>query len=351
MDHAQRPRSSLIRSPRVRRTGVAAIGLVVSVVSLFLVVRSVDVGAAARILAGASIGPLVVGLALMVGAMILRVVTCFVLLPDRDDGTRVRPVRLITPVLVGYLGNLVLPARLGEVVRAYLIARREGMALGGTLGSVALERIVDTAVLAVMAFVAASLTGAAPWIVQGMGLIAAAGVLLVLALATIGLQPLVHLLGRLGSIEVLRSPMAAVIHILEPFAHWSGGAHRRRAIAIAIGLSLGAWICIAAMFWLVGQAVGAELSPAGAVLVMAITVLATAIPSAPGYVGTFELAAVTVATSLGVARDVALALAVLAHILGQLPTAVGGSVALIRLGGGLRQLSAEAAEQVPAAGP
>jgi len=104
------------------------------------------------------------------------------------------------------------------------------------------------------------------------------------------------------------------------------------------------------MFWLVGQAVGASLSPAGAILVMAVTVLATAIPSAPGYVGTFELAAVAVAGSLGVPRDIALALAVLAHVLGLLPTAVGGSVALMRLGGGLRRLSAEAAEQLPAAG-
>ena len=97
------------------------------------------------------------------------------------------------------------------------------------------------------------------------------------------------------------------------------------------------------MFWLVGQAVGASLSAAGSILVMAI-------PSAPGYVGTFELAAVAVAGSLGVPRDIALALAVLAHVLGLLPTAVGGSVALMRLGGGLRRLSAEAAEQLPAAG-
>jgi uncharacterized membrane protein YbhN (UPF0104 family) len=102
------------------------------------------------------------------------------------------------------------------------------------------------------------------------------------------------------------------------------------------------------MFWLVDQAVGASLSAAGAILVMAVTVLATAIPSAPGYVGTFELATIAVAGSLGIPRDIALA--VLAHVLALLPIAVGGSVALTRLGGGLGRLAAEAAEQLPAAG-
>jgi len=98
------------------------------------------------------------------------------------------------------------------------------------------------------------------------------------------------------------------------------------------------------MFGMAAQAVGASISPVDALLIMAVTVLATAIPSAPAYVGTFELAAVTVATSLGVPADNALALAVLSHALGLLPTAIGGSAALAYVGGGLRVLSATAAE-------
>jgi hypothetical protein len=62
-------------------------------------------------------------------------------------------------------------------------------------------------------------------------------------------------------------------------------------------------------------------------------------------VGTFELAAVTIAASLGVPSGPALALAVLAHVLSLLPTAVGGSIALASLGGGLRSLSVSATEE------
>jgi glycosyltransferase 2 family protein len=326
---------------RIRRAGVAILGLIVSLVSLFLVARSVNLGEVGRIVAGASPGLIALAVGVMSLALGLRVVTCFVLLADRADGSRVGIRRLTSPVLVGYLGNLVLPARLGEVVRSYLISRREALPIGATLGSVALERILDTAMLAAIAFVAASLLGAAPWIVQGTGLVAIVGVILVTALATTGLQPLVRLLGRLG---LLRAPITAVLKVIEPFAYWSGGGHRRIAIGLGLALSLAAWLCNAAMFWLVGRALGTSLSPAVALLVMAVTVLATAIPSAPGYVGTFELAAVAVASSLGIPRDTALALAVLAHVIALVPALAGGSLALMRLGGGLGELSAAAVE-------
>jgi glycosyltransferase 2 family protein len=332
------------RDGRIRQAIVAALGLVVSVVSVLLVARSVDLADAGRVLAKASIGSTVLGLGVFLMGLGFRVLIWYVLLPDRPDGSRVRPARVAPVLMVGYLGNALLPARLGEVIRSYLISRREGVAFGASLGSVALERIIDIATLAVMAFVAAAWVGAASWIVQGTGVLALVAAILVFVLATTGFHPFVRLLGRAASIQALYGPVTAVVRRLDAFARWSGGAHRRRAMLMALGLSLAAWLCNAAMFWLVGQAVGASLSPAGALLLMAVTVLATAIPSAPAYVGTFELAAVTVAASLGVPGEAALALAVLAHALGLLPTAIGGPLALASLGGGLRNLTAAATQ-------
>lgn len=330
---------------RTRQTIVAAFGLAVSIVSVLLVARSVNFAETGRVLANASIGPIVMGLAVFLVGLALRIAIWYVLLPDRTDGSRVSAARLTPILMVGYLGNALLPARLGEVIRSYLISRREGLAFGAALGSVALERIIDTATLAVMAFIAAAGIGAASWIVQGTGVLALAGAIVVIALATSGIHPFVRFASRLASVEAFRAPVSAIVRRLDAFAYWSGGAHRRRAMFTALGLSIAAWLCNAAMFWLVGQAVGASLSPAGALLLMAVSVLATAIPSAPAYVGTFELAAVTVAGSLGVPSDAALALAVLAHLLGLIPTAIGGPLALASLGGGLRSISTAAAEE------
>ena len=63
-----------------------------------------------------------------------------------------------------------------------------------------------------------------------------------------------------------------------------------RSIAAA-GLSLVAWLLDGTVYWAVGQSLGLVLSPTGAMVVVGVTVLGTIVPSAPGYVGTFELAA------------------------------------------------------------
>jgi len=77
--------------------------------------------------------------------------------------------------------------------------------------------------------------------------------------------------------------------------------------------------------------------------VAAVTVLGTAVPSAPGYVGTFDLAAATTAQALGVAAAPALALAVLAHAMTVLPTAGAGAVSLVAMNARLGRLATDAA--------
>ena len=78
-------------------------------------------------------------------------------------------------------------------------------------------------------------------------------------------------------------------------------------------LTLLAWGCSILAFTAGAQAVGIEPTMGQAALLAAGTNLATAIPAAPGYVGTFELAAVTIGASVGISRDDALAMAVLVH--------------------------------------
>ena len=79
---------------------------------------------------------------------------------------------------------------------------------------------------------------------------------------------------------------------------------------------------------------------------MSAGVGATAIPAAPGYVGTFELAAVTIGASVGISRDDALAMAVLVHGFSLLITSIGGAIAFWL---GPRRRQPHAATGVPAA--
>lgn len=111
-----------------------------------------------------------------------------------------------------------------------------------------------------------------------------------------------------------------------------------------MGASVVAWALDAMTFLLVARALDIELGYPEAILIGAIAVLSTAMPAAPGYVGTFELAATGTATALGVPRTEALAMAILVHVIVLVPIAVAGAVVMVGTGSRLSSLAEEAEE-------
>jgi uncharacterized protein (TIRG00374 family) len=326
------------------------IGLPISVLAILVLANSVDIPAALGVLTSADPAPLVAA-TLVIGLQIALVTYRWrLLLPRTPAGRRPRYLGTARALLVGYLGNFVLPARLGEAVRGYLVARLESLPLAGSFASVILERIVDTASIALVAFALAIALGAPAWVVQVSGLVAVAGLLafLVVALGLVGTVSdwLIRVLPRRW-----RTRSMALSASVEEFSRGLSGAGRWRTILAVLAISLVSWALESAVYLLVGRSLGITFTPAEALLIAAVTVLATAVPSAPAYVGTFELAATALAIALGVPPELALAFAVLVHVTTVVPLAVGGLVSLSTIGLGLVPLArlARSAEDVNAA--
>ena len=299
--------------------------------ALWIVLGSVDVGSSLELVSHANPLPLVGVLGVLTTQILLRAFRWPLLLPAPRGGGTISLLRIVPVLLVGYLGNAVLPLRLGEPIRAFLVARRENVDAAEAFGSVVLERVIDTGTLAIVAFIAAIAVGAQEWIVRATGLAAVAGAAAIVALVTIGLSPFVRLLDRFA----VRLPGATRTEPLRvrlaDFARGVDRPSRSRVIVVAVVVSLACWMFDAVTFTLVAFSVGVSLNPMAALLIAAVTVLGTALPSAPGYVGTFELAAAGTAVTLGVAAAPALAIAMLAHVLMVLPVAVGGAISLVAM--------------------
>jgi hypothetical protein len=105
-----------------------------------------------------------------------------------------------------------------------------------------------------------------------------------------------------------------------------------RTIAASALLSVAAWSCTVLAVLAVGQSLGIELTAGEGALLAAGTNLATAIPSGPGYLGTFEYAGQTIAAAFGLPASRGLALALLIHVLTLIVSSVGGVLAIVRLG-------------------
>ncbi len=320
-------------------------GIAISVIAILLVTRGVDLDRTSAIVAGTSPGWLLVAVGVIALQTVVRAARWRLLLPERIAESGVRRsapsiARIVPVLLVGYLGNAILPARLGEAARGVLIARREQLPIPQALGSVLLERIIDTFVLAVLGVSAALVVGVPDWVLRigfvGVGLAIAAVVVLTIAPT---------LLGRLTG-----GPFHRVVSGVLSVVHGARLTKRPAAISGAVALSLFAWLLDASIYWLVGRSLALDLSPVAAMLIATVTVLSTAVPSAPGYVGTFELAAVAAAGVVGIDPATALAFALVAHAVAVPTIALAGVVALIALGADARLSLRSSSGQTPKEG-
>lgn len=314
------------RGAGLRRAAVPLAGGLISVAAVIVAANGIDLNRTAALLGQVRPGPLAIAAAALVVQLLVRARRWSLLLPPGPAG-RVPARRLVPVVLIGYLGNAVLPARLGDPIRAILVGRREAIPTSAAFGSVVLERAIDTLSLALIAVPAAVVAGAPTWAVQTALLVAVVATAIVAVAQTPIPAAVVGWLGRRVG-PALRSGLASAGR----FAAAMDGHDRPAALAGAGGLSIVAWVLDGVTYWSVAQALGIDLAPAGAMFVAAITVLGTAIPSAPGYIGTFELAASAAARSLGVPPEQALAYALLVHVLTVLPLAIGGAVSLVWIG-------------------
>ncbi len=315
------------------------LGIAISVVSLYLVIRQVDLGAVGRVLGSAAPGWVAGVTACIAIDVVCRTVRWQGLLAPIQ---RVRFVPVLGYLLVGYLANNVLPARLGELVRSHYLGDRENMSRATTLGTIVVERVVDTAVLVAIA-------SAAILVLNVRGVVASA------VLVGLGITGLL-IVGLAAALVAHRLPyadraVAAVERwptVISLAGRLRGGlavAGRPRTVAVAVGWSVVAWSATVVGFAAAGHAVGVELTWGQAALLAAGVSLATAIPAGPGYLGTFELAAVQIAAVFGVGSDPAVALAVLVHAVILVLTSAGGAVALLLLG--WRRKAGVAAPAVP----
>ena len=312
-----------MRPGRSGRLGRAALGLGVSAVALALLARTVDIGAAWATLTTAQAPWIVLLLALVVLDLFLRAVRWRVLLgPLGRVSTRTTSASL----LVGYLANNVLPARLGEVVRAHDLGGRTGVSRSAILGTIVVERVVDT-------LVAIAIASFAILILSIRGIVASAVLvgLAVTALLAVGIVAGIaaHRLPGAARVAAFLDRWPRVRGTLTRLREGLAVASDIRTLATAVALSIASWSCTVLAFAAAAQSVGVQPTIAQAALLAAGVNLATAIPAGPGYIGTFELAAITIATSVGIQRESALAFGLLAHAATLLVTSLGGAAVLV----------------------
>ena len=264
---------------RLRRAALGGAGLALGGVFLHLALRRFDGDEVRAALADLDHGWLGVAAAVYWLAIALRVARWSVLLGELGAPA----LRHVAETLVvGYAVNNVLPARLGEVFRADYARRRFRIPGGTALGSIVIERLLDLA--AILGCFGAGLVYARA---LGAGGLLRFETVALNAGAVVG--ALVLAVGFLRARKPAGRRLPAIAAALLDDVVHGLAALNRRSLGAAVVLSALVWAAEAATLWAVFRAFGLTLAAHEVLIVMGAASLSTLVPTAPGYLGSFQL--------------------------------------------------------------
>jgi uncharacterized protein (TIRG00374 family) len=305
------------------RGAKTALGAVVSAALLVYVFWNVDLAEVGVRLGNTLWTFLALSIALNLASLWLRAWRWYYLFPPGS-----RPTHLFNALMIGYMGNNLLPLRAGEVVRAYVVARR-GERFWTVLATIVVERALDG--LAVGLIIAAMfLTVPMPQQFRWPAAIFLLADLAVMAaLAVIALAPgtcgnfVRGLFGRWPRIE--RRAMDALGVMSEGLRGVRAPSH----FFPIVGSSVVIWLLFALSIWTGLHAAHLDLPLSASWAVLAFLGLGVSLPSSPGYVGVVQAATVLALGLFGVPRTEALSFSLLIHASQFIPVTLWGLLLLL----------------------
>ncbi len=252
------------------------------------------------------------------------------------------PTKTMFPITtIGYMGNNIYPARAGEVLRAVILKRREGVPVSASLATIIVERIFDGVVMLGFVFVnlpeLAKLTGTSGFVgnIQQVAVIGTGvflGALLVFLLAA--MFPLVTARVGLWFIQRLlpKRLHEKVFSLMNKFLDGLASLRSPFNILMVFFTSVIIWLLETGKYWFVMHAFPFQVSFFALMLMNGIVNLATTIPSAPGYIGTFDGPGIAVLTAYGVDQATATGYTLVLHVALWLPITLLGGYYLAREG-------------------
>jgi glycosyltransferase 2 family protein len=327
-------------------------GLALGLVALFL--RNADYARVAESVRSARLDLLLLAIILTMLTYVVRTQRWQYLLEPL--GTTRFAVAFRTTV-IGFAASSVLPARAGEVLRPYLLARREGLSATATFATIIVERILD--LVAMLVLLATYLLAFDPGMAARDSSLFAAirlGGLLMAPVAVLSMVLMYVLSGHPEWLQAwlrradrwLPARIAGLLgRIARMFADGFGVLRRPERLVASLAWSLVLWLIICGETWAVAQAFHIDMPLVGSWLMLALLVVGIAVPT-PGAVGGFHEAFRLGATAFfGADNNAAVGAAILLHATSFIPVTLLGLWFAVRDGLSLQRIKRMADAREP----
>ena len=310
------------------------IGVAISAFFLYLAFRQVDLQKLVRVLKNFNGAILILAvLALFVSHWFRAVRHSYFLAPIK----RIKNSSLFSALMIGYMANTFLPAHLGELLRAYVIGKKERVSGSSTLATITVERIVDVlSLLIIMGLV--FMVYPFPDIVK-----LSAYLTFIFVMVLVGFLTFVKIKPQETHriVEIITKPFPGkigdkLLELLKSFREGVVALKDRQSYMIVFILSIIIWICYAVVFVIGFYAfnfIETYNIPLGAsFVVLVITTISILVPSSPGYVGTYHWLCMISLSLFAIPESPAFGYAIVIHAVNIIPVALVGVVFSLKEG-------------------
>jgi len=238
---------------------------------------------------------------------------------------------LFPTLMIGFMANNIFPARAGELIRAHLNGKKEGISSSASFATIILERLFDGLTM-ILVLWAALLFGNLPIKQDSLPAIKIVSLLfgivfLILFLLVLFKKTAVKLINTCLSMvpKKWREPLGRIAHT---FIDGLQTLQNAKESFLILGMSLSAWTCEFTSYYFLAVGMGIAPSPLtlwSAALIMTIVNLAILLPSTPGGIGIFESIGVLIVTPFGIDKPTAIAYMILVHLMVFIPITLLGA--------------------------
>jgi uncharacterized protein (TIRG00374 family) len=302
------------------------LGILISVILVYLSVRGINLQDVFRDLKNIQIGYVIFFIFLVILMQLLRSYRWGVILQPMG---KINQFSLFSVTSVGFLAIASIPARIGELARPYLISKRSSIKMSSALGTILVERVLDSFTVLAIAVIVLFLTDLPPWMIKSSIIFFLIALVMFCFIVFLILRrdKALTLINRILS----KLPGKFAHTIDEVIHHFIDGFQiitNIKFLLYLFFLSALVWLVDVLAIYMLLKAFGFTLPVMASFVVMIILIVGIAIPTAPGYIGNWHFACVLALSFFGLAKAEALSFAVVYHFLSMVIVVVLGVVFL-----------------------
>lgn len=229
---------------------------------------------------------------------------------------KIDQLSLFSVTSVGFLAITAIPARLGELARPYLIAQKSSIKMSSALGTIIVERALDSFSILSIAVVVIFLSNLPSWMIKSsiilffMAMFILCGIVGLTWRRETALKIINWFFGRLPGKFAHR-----IDDIIHRFIDGFQIITNLRLLAYLFFISVAVWLINVLAIYLLLNAFGFSLPAMAAFVVMIILIAGIALPAAPGFIGSWHYSCILALSLFGVDKASGLSFAVLYHFL------------------------------------